>query len=176
MTTGHMTSDDENGGESPKFDAKSRSAARMAAVQSLYELDMVDGDADPVLRTFIEKRWTVPIEDEDGDEVGEAEFLDPDRTFLIDVVRGTLARKTEIDEMLNGALGDKWTVERIEVLLRAVLRAGAFELLSFADIPAKVIINEYMDVANAFFTEGEPKMVNGVLDKLAHVLRDGTMD
>ncbi|HEY9080815.1 transcription antitermination factor NusB [Magnetovibrio sp.] len=162
-------------GAADKFNAKNRSAARMAAVQSLYELDMVDGDADPVLRTFIEKRWTVPVEDEDGDEVGEAEFLDPDKTFLIELVRGVIARQGEIDEILNGALGDKWTVERLEVLLRAILRVGVFELLARTDIPAKVIINEYMDVANAFFSEGEPKMVNGVLDKLAHVLRDGTM-
>ena len=168
-----------NDGEAPKattkFDAKGRSAARMAAVQSLYELDMVEGDADPVLRTFIEKRWTVPVEDEDGDEVGEAEFLDPDKTFLIELVRGVIARQSEIDEILNGALGEKWTVERLEVLLRAILRVGVFELLARTDIPAKVIINEYMDVANAFFSEGEPKMVNGVLDKLAHVLRDGAM-
>jgi len=158
-----------------KFNAKGRSAARMAAVQSLYELDMVEGDADPVLRTFIEKRWTVPVEDEDGDEVGEADFLDPDKTFLIELVRGVNARESEIDELVNGALGDKWTVDRLEVLLRAILRVGVFELLARTDIPAKVIINEYMDVANAFFSEGEPKMVNGVLDKLAHVLRDGAM-
>jgi len=163
-------------GEAPKFDVKGRSAARMAAVQSLYELDMVEGDADPVLRTFIEKRWTVPIEDEDGDEVGEAEFLDPDKTFLIELVRGVTDRQSEIDEILNGTLGDKWTVERLEVLLRAILRVGVYELLARADIPAKVIINEYMDVANAFFAEGEPKMVNGVLDKLAHVLREGAMN
>lgn len=163
-------------GAAPTFDAKSRSAARMAAVQSLYELDMVEGDADPVLRTFIEKRWTVPIEDEDGDEVGEAEFLDPDNTFLIELVRGVLDSKSKIDEMLDGALGDKWTPDRLEVLLRSVLRAGAFELKERPDVPAKVVINEYMDIANAFFTESEPKMVNGVLDKLAHVLRDGKMD
>mgnify|MGYP000150121055 CR=1 FL=1 len=161
---------------STKFNAKGRSAARMAAVQALYELDMVEGDADPVLRSFIEKRWTVTVEDEDGDEVGEADFHDPDKTFLIDLVRGALEQKISLDELLNGALGDNWTVERLEVLLRAVLRAGAFELSQRAEIPAKVIINEYMDVAKAFFTGGEPKMVNGVLDKLAHVLRDGRMD
>ena len=168
-----------SGDDTPKnagFDARARAAARMAAVQALYELDMVDGDPDPVLRTFIEKRWTVTIEDEDGDEVGEAEFLDPDKTFLIELVRGVLAKQAALDEMLNGALGEKWTVERLEVLLRQVMRAGAYELSEKADIPAKVVINEYMDIANAFFTGGEPKMVNGVLDKLAHVLRDGRMD
>lgn len=163
-------------GTSGKFDAKGRSAARMAAVQSLYELDMVEGDADPVLRSFIEKRWTVTVEDEDGDELGEAEFHDPDKTFLIALVRGVIEHKTALDEMLNGALGPNWTVPRLEVLLRAVMRAGAYELSHCAEIPAKVIINEYMDVANAFFNGGEPKMVNGVLDKLAHVLRDGRMD
>jgi len=159
-----------------KFDARSRSAARMAAVQSLYELDMVEGDADPVLRMFLEKRWTVPLEDEDGLEVGEAEFFDPDKSFLTEVVHGVRAQESELDEMLTGVLGKTWTVPRLEVLLRAIVRAGAYELLTHGKIPAKVIINEYMDVANAFYTGGEPKMVNGVLDKLAHVLRDGRMD
>jgi len=158
------------------FDARGRAAARMAAVQALYELDMVEGDPDPVLRSFIEKRWTVTVEDEDGDEVGEADFLDPDKTFLIDLVRGVLAKKADVDAMLEGALGENWTVARLEVLLRQVLRAGAFELSERADVPAKVVINEYMDIANAFFTGGEPKMVNGVLDKIAHVVRDGRMD
>jgi N utilization substance protein B len=162
--------------DAAKFDAKSRSAARMAAVQSLYELDMVVGDPDPVLRAFIEKKWTVPVEDEDGDEIGEAEFLDPDKPHLIAVVRGVLGKKTEIDEMLEGALGANWTVDRIEVLLRAILRSGIYELMLCPETPAKVIINEYMDVANAFYAGSEPKMVNGVLDKLAHVLRDGRMD
>jgi N utilization substance protein B len=170
-----MSDTDSTSSKGPKFDAKGRSAARMAAVQSLYELDMVEGAIDPVLRTFIEKRWTVPIEDEDGDEVGEAEFNDPDKSFLIELVRGVVARQGEIDACLQGALGEKWTVERLEVLLRAILRCGIFELMTRTEIPAKVVINEYMDVANAFFSEGEPKMVNGVLDKLAHVLRDGKL-
>lgn len=171
-----MMSAPTSGGSKVSFDAQARSAARMAAVQALYELDMVEGDPDPVLRTFIEKRWTVQVEDEDGDVVGEAEFNDPDTTFLIALVRGVLADKVRVDEMLEGALGENWTVARLEVLLRQVLRAGAYELSTHADIPAKVIINEYMDIANAFFTGGEPKMVNGVLDKLAHVLRDGRLD
>ena len=162
--------------KTPKFNAQSRSAARMAAVQALYELDMGDGDADVILRALIEKRWTVPIEDEDGDEIGEAEFFDPDKTFLLKLARGVLNKKDAVDEALNGTLGSNWTVPRLEVLLRAVLRAGVYELMEHTEIPAKVIINEYMDVANAFFSEGEPKMVNGVLDKLAHVLRDGQMD
>ncbi|MBL4692979.1 MAG: transcription antitermination factor NusB [Magnetovibrio sp.] len=159
-----------------KYDAKSRSAARMAAVQALYELDMVGGNEDTVLQGLIEKRWTVPIEDEDGDVIGEADFLDPDKTFLLALARGTQAKKPQVDKLLEGALGANWTVDRLEVLLRAMLRAGIYELMEHADIPAKVIINEYMDIANAFFVKGEPKMVNGVLDKLAHVLRDGRMD
>jgi N utilization substance protein B len=161
---------------SKRFDAKGRSAARMAAVQALYELDMVEGDADPVLRSFLEKRWTVTVEDEDGDEIGEADFHDPDKTFLIALVRGVIKQQSSLDELLEGALGANWSVPRLEVLLRAVLRAGAFELSQHGEIPAKVVINEYMDIANAFFNGGEPKMVNGVLDKLAHVLRDGRME
>ncbi len=159
------------------FNARQRSAARMAAVQALYELDMVEGETDRVLRNFIEKRWSVPLEDEDGEETGEvAEFPDPDKSFLIGIVRGVLDKRDEIDTMLNGALGENWSVVRLEVLLRAVLRAGTFELMAHGEIPAKVVINEYMDVANAFFSGGEPKMVNGVLDKLGHVLRDGRMN
>ena len=159
-----------------RYDVKGRAAARMAAVQALYELDMVEGDIDPVLRTFIEKRWTVTVEDEDGDEVGEAEFLDPDKTFLIELVRGVRAQLGEVDDMINGALGNNWKVERLDVLMRSMLRAGAYELKERGEIPAKVVINEYLDIANAFFNEGEPKMVNAVLDKLAHALRDGHMD
>ena len=159
-----------------KFNPKARSAARMAAVQALYELDMVEGDTEQVLSQLIDKRWTVTVEDEDGDEVGEAEFLDPDKTFLIKLVRGVLDKKDELDDMLTGALGENWTVPRLEVLLRAILRVGVFELLDHPEIPAKVVINEYMDVANAFYTGGEPKMVNGVLDKLGKTLRDGRMD
>jgi len=162
--------------KTPKFNAQSRSAARMAAVQALYELDMGDGDADVILRALIEKRWTVLIEDEDGAEIGEADLFDPDKTFLLKLARGVLTKKDTVDEMLSSTLGSNWTVPRLEVLLRAVLRAGVYELMEHTEIPAKVIINEYMDVANAFFSEGEPKMVNGVLDKLAHVLRDGQMD
>lgn len=162
--------------KAPKFNARARAAARMAAVQSLYELDMVDGAVDPVLRTFIEKRWTVSVEDEDGDEIGEAEFHDPDKTFLIELVRGVTAKKKHIDEMLEGALGKKWTVARLETLIRAILRVGTYELVERTDIPAKVVINEYMDVAHAFYAGSEPKMVNGVLDKLAHVLREGRME
>ncbi|PHS79104.1 MAG: transcription antitermination factor NusB [Rhodospirillaceae bacterium] len=159
-----------------KFDAKGRSAARMAAVQALYELDMVKTDENLVLQALIDKHWSITLEDEDGYEIGEADFNDPDKTFLIALVRGVQAKKASVDEMIEGTLGEKWTVPRLEVLLRAMLRAGAYELAEHGDIPAKVIINEYMDIANAFFTEGEPKMVNGVLDKLAHVLRDGRLD
>lgn len=159
-----------------KFNPKARSAARMAAVQALYELDMVEGDTEAVLRDLIDKRWTVTVEDEDGDEVGEAEFRDPDRTFLIKLVRGVLAKKANLDDMLDGALGENWTVPRLEVLLRAILRVGLFELMEHPEIPGKVVINEYMDVANAFYTGGEPKMVNGVLDKLGKTLRDGRMN
>jgi len=158
-----------------KFDAKGRSAARMAAVQALYELDMVKTDENSVLQALIDKHWSITLEDEDGYEIGEADFNDPDKTFLIALVRGVQAKKATVDEMIEGTLGEKWTVPRLEVLLRAMLRAGAYELAEHADIPAKVIINEYMDIANAFFTQGEPKMVNGVLDKLARVLRDGRM-
>lgn len=152
-----------------KFDPRKRSTARLAAVQALYEMEISGAESDPVLDDFIAKRWAQPIENEDGEEM---ELTEIDRSFFSDIVKGVSKKSSAIDEMIDGALQGNWNVSKLEVLLRCVLRAGVFELAHVADVPKDVIINEYMDVANAFFTEGEPKMVNGVLDKLAGVLRE----
>lgn len=153
----------------PAFNPETRSAARLAAVQALYEMEISGAEVDPVLIDFMSKRWQVPLEDEDGNE---KEMIDPDKSFLAEIVRGVKKNASSIDEMIEGALDKSWTLSRLEVVLRCVLRAGIYELAHCPDTPKAVIINEYMDVANAFYTGSEPKMVNGVLDRLAKVLRE----
>ncbi len=150
-----------------------RSAARLAAVQALYEMDMVDADADAVLEEFLQKRWRLD-NDGDGDttDTGEnAPMTEPDHEWLGDLVHGVAAGRDELDSLIGPALSDNWTVDRLEALLRVILRAGTYELKNKTNIPAAVIISEYLDVAHAFFEGGETRMVNGVLDHLARDLR-----
>lgn len=154
---------------SKKTRPTSRSAGRLAAVQALYEIDMVGGNTDQVLREFIQERWIhIPV-GEEGSETTKALKLDSGQ--FTELVRGVLDRTTELDEMINGALSDDWTTERLEVLIRCILRVAAYELLSVSDVSGKIVISEYVDVANAFFTGNEATLVNGVLNKLARVLR-----
>ena len=154
---------------SKKSRPTSRSAARLAAVQALYEIDMVGSNTDQVLREFIEERWiNIPVGE---DDTITAKTLKLDSGQFTELVRGVLDRQVDLDAMINGALSDDWTTERLEVLIRCILRSAAFELLTLSESPTKVVISEYVDVANAFFTGGEPTLINGVLNKLAHVLR-----
>ena len=143
-----------------------RSAARLIAVQALYEMEMAGASADAVLRQFMERRWGRRSEEEGGGPLTE-----PDPRWLAILVRGVAARMAELDETIGAALDKARPLKRLEVLLRVILRAGAFELLSQADVPARVVVNEYMNIAHAFFAGKEPNLVNGVLDRLAHVLR-----
>ena len=153
--------------------AGAKSAARLAAVQALYEMDVAGAMSGPVLGEFLKQRWTGRVAEEVGESAdGPAELTEPDTEFLRELVEGVVARKGEIDEMLTAALTGTWTTERLEVLLRAILRAGLFELLARADVPARVVISEYVDVAHAFFEDTEPGLVNGVLDTLAKRLRE----
>lgn len=147
-----------------------RSAARLAAVQALYEMDMSGAAADAVLREFLEDRWRPRPDSDEADDSTELAGLDSG--FFCDVVRGTSERRETIDRMVAAALSREWTLERLQSLVRTVLRAGAYELLARPDVPPKVVISEYIDVAHAFFAGNEPKFVNGVLDRLAHVVRE----
>jgi len=153
-----------------------RSAARLAAVQALYEMDMTGVDAGPVLQEFLKKRWmSGPEMLADGEE-DLPDLAAPDGALLSELVRGVSSKRDDLDAMIGPALSEEWTVERLEVILRAILRAGAFELISMGDIPVKVVINEYVNVAKAFFDDNKPALVNGVLDKLARVLRTAEME
>lgn len=156
----------------------SRASARIAAVQALYEMDMTDAPADPILNEFMSERWRrAGQEDTDtGDGEAIADLPPFDHDLLSDIVNGVAGNTAVLDQHIGGALSDNWTVERLEVLIRSVLRAGTYELLHKIDVPVRVVINEYMGVAHSFFSGTEPALINAVLDKLAHELRTHEMN
>ncbi len=140
-----------------------RRAARLAAVQALYQIDLAGARVETVLSEFLNLRlgWEV-----DGDR-----FVPADPQLFAAIVRGAATRQTDVDAMLDQALAERSRLSRIEPLLRSILRAGAFELLAHHDIEPRILLNEYIDVTHAFYAGREPAVVNGVLDRLAHVLR-----
>jgi N utilization substance protein B len=140
-----------------------RRAARLAAVQALYQIEAGDETPDDVLRQFVRRGGAPEL---DGSAAPEA---DPDR--FESLVRGVGARREEIDALLAATLDPGWPLARLERVLRAILRAGAFELVACPEVPARVAISEYVDIADAFYGGKEPGMVNGVLDRLARQLR-----
>lgn len=144
--------------------ARKRSAARLAAVQAIYEMDLAGTTPDVVIDGFLRGRWG---------SAGEAELAELDAAHFAEVIRAVAARREALDAAVEGALAEKLKVERLEILLRAILRAGGYELSSRQDIPAKVIINEYLDIAHAFFTGKEPALVNAVLDRMAAAMGRG---
>jgi N utilization substance protein B len=153
-----------------------RSSARLAAVQALYEIDMTGVSADPVLHEFLKDRWKSRPGMIGEDEESLPDLAPPDCALLAEIIRGVSAKRDDLDGIIGPALSSEWTVDRLEFILRATLRAGTFELLSMAEVPAKVIINEYVNVAKAFFNDNKPGLVNGVLDKIARVLRTAEME
>ncbi len=153
------SADKEN---STKPHANQRGAARLAAVQALYQMDIGGTELGSILEQFDPRRA--------GGEVEGEEYLPADVDFLRQIVSGVLKNQLKIDPLLNQKLSDEWHLTKIDSTLRAILRAGAFELLYKRDIPAKVVINEYLDVAQAFFEGEVPAMVNAVLDKISKEL------
>lgn len=153
-----------------KNKAVSRSSARLAAVQALYEVEMSDAVVDDVLSDFLARKWDTQSTEGEEDR-DESPITKPDHQLFTDLLRGVPARQAQIDEMINAALNNERTIERLEAIVRATLRAGAYELFVRHDIPPRVTISEYVDVTHAFFEGPEPKFVNGVLDRLAHTLR-----
>lgn len=152
-----------------------RSSARLSAVQALYEIDMTDVSADSVLQEFMKDRWKARPDLPEEDEENLPNIATPDYVLMTEIIRGVSTKRVDLDGVIESSLSSEWTVERLEVILRATLRAGTFELLSMSDVPAKVIINEYVNVAKAFFDDNKPSLVNGVLDKIARVLRTAEM-
>ncbi|MDR3515445.1 MAG: transcription antitermination factor NusB [Azospirillaceae bacterium] len=140
-----------------------RRAARLTAVQALYQIELAGEAVETVVREFIDHRIGQDLD-------GEA-YVPADPTLFSDIVRGASVRHDEIDRLLGTCLDPQWPIERLELLLRAILRGGGFEILAHADTHPRILINEYVEVAHAFFAGREPGMVNGVLDKLARLLR-----
>ncbi|MEQ8964619.1 MAG: transcription antitermination factor NusB [Azospirillaceae bacterium] len=155
--------------ESPKPTPKARrSAARLAAVQGLYQIAQTGQDVERVLGEFVKYRFG-------GDMDGET-YVTPDPALFGDIVRGTRKRQAEIDRVIDEALRPPWSATRLELLLRIVLRAAVWELLANPDAPAPIVIDEYVNLGHAFFSGSEPGMINGVLDRLAHLLRAEEFD
>lgn len=140
-----------------------RRHARMAAVQALYQVEVGEGSPRAVIAEFVRHRLA---EDIDGLRLGEV-----DRTLFAELVEQVWRRRGEFDDIIAAVLDADWQVERLERLLRLILRCGVYELAQRTDIPAPVVMNEYVELARAFFGGKEPAMVNGVLDRLARELR-----
>ena len=143
--------------------SKARSAARLAAVQALYQRQMEDTHLARLLDEFHQHRL--------GREIEDVPYAAAEVDFCDDVVSGVVARQDEIDALLTARLAENWSLERLDKTMLQILRAGAYELLARADVPTKAAISEYVDVAHAFFDEREAKFVNGVLDAVAKAVR-----
>ncbi|MDD9876781.1 MAG: transcription antitermination factor NusB [Magnetovibrio sp.] len=160
-----------------------RSAARLAAVQALYEMDMVGAQAEPVLQEFLERRWSnaTPIDHEDDasdpPETEEAPkpLPAPEQRFLKKLVRGVAEHADSLDEAVSPRLNGDRASKDLDALVRSILRAGTFELLHCPDVGARTVITQYVGLSHAFFAGKEPALVNVVLDALAHEIRSEEM-
>ncbi len=155
-------------GKGPK--TRARTASRVAAVQALFQCEQAGDNPETVIDQFVRHRLG-DLEGQDGFEDGR--IPDAEVVLFGRVVREAVLRQDALDPMLLAALPDEWPLVRIDPVLRALLRAGAAELAMTDGPPAKVVINEYMDIARGFFTGPEPGMANAVLDRLARELRTG---
>src|SRR4051794_40962653 len=154
----------------PKDDRKAnrRGAARLAAVQALYQMDIAGTGLNDILAEF-ESHWI-------GREVEGAQYLPAEAAFFRDVVSGVVREQRSLDPLIDQALAAGWPLKRIETILRAGLRAGAYELVHRSDVPARVVVSEYVGVANAFVDKDETGMVNAVLDQIARQFRAAELD
>ncbi|HEY8596077.1 MAG TPA: transcription antitermination factor NusB [Devosiaceae bacterium] len=143
--------------------ANKRGAARLAAVQALYQMDVGHASLEDTLAQFMTHNL--------GQEIEGEQYLPADADYFRQIVSGVIAYQLDVDPMVDKALARGWPMAKIDATLRAILRAGTFELLRKPDIPSKVVISEYVDVAKAFFSDDVPGLVNGVLDAIARQVR-----
>ena len=143
--------------------AENRSAARLAAVQALYQMDVTGKGLHEILAEF--ETWWL------GQEVEGDQYKPAEVDFFRNIVAGVVENQVAIDRTVDAILDNGWPLRRIEALMRAILRGGAYELMKRGDIPARVAIKEYVDVAGAFFDRDEAGMINAVLDALARKTR-----
>ena len=151
----------------PKLERKGnrRSAARLAAVQALYQMDIAGTGLNEILAEF-ETHWL-------GREVEGEQYLPAQAAFFRDIVEGVVRDQRKLDPLIDHTLSEGWPLKRVEALLRAVLRAGTYELDHRTDVPARTVVSEYVDVAQAFLDRDETGLINAVLDQLARQLRAG---
>ena len=134
--------------------ADARHAARLGAVQALYQMEMSGSGAEEVAQEFAEHRFAdLPVA--------------PDAEFFAAIVNGVPRHQVEIDRAVAASLSQNWKLERVDSILRAILRCAVFELVARRDVPAKVVIDEYVGIAHDFFSGDEPGFVNGALDTIA---------
>ena len=147
----------------PDRKANRRGAARLAAVQALYQMDIAGAGINDIFAEY-ESHWI-------GSEVEGDQYLPAEAAFFRDVVSGVVRDQARMDPVIDDALSQGWPLQRIDAILRAVLRAGAYELEHRKDVPARVVVSEYVDVAHAFVEREETGMVNAVLDQIARKYR-----
>lgn len=143
--------------------ANQRSAARLAAVQALYQMDVGGAGVLEVVAEYEAHRL--------GQEIDGEVYRRADPQWFRSIVSGVVSGQRQLDPMIRSALTADWPLSRLDSTLRAILRAGAYELTNRGDVPIAVIVSEYVDIAKAFYDEDEPKLVNAVLDRLARRIR-----
>jgi transcription antitermination protein NusB len=143
--------------------ANKRGAARLAAVQALYQMDVAGSGLLETTAEYESFRL--------GKEVDGAQYHEADPQWFRAILSGVVAEQTTIDPVIRQSLTEDWPLSRLDTTLRAILRAGSWELLGRADVPVPVIVSEYVDIAKAFYSEDEPKLVNAVLDRVARRTR-----
>ena len=145
---------------------QARSVARLAAVQALYQMEVSGAGVEAVVREFSDHRFDRALGGEEGESLAAA-----DEIFFAELVRGVVERQRQVDAAIARRLAQGWRLERLDATVRAILRAGAFELSHRPDVPVEVVLNEYVDLARSFFEGPEPGFVNAALDGLARDVR-----
>jgi N utilization substance protein B len=158
--------------ERAPLDPQSRTAGRLAAVQALYQIEVTQDPVDRIIKDFLIGKvgGLAVAEDKDTEQESIVALADLDTELFIGLVRAVQTRGSEIDEMIKGSVSAEWPWDRLEITLRAILRAGVAELLTRTDIPANATIAEFVDVAQAFYAGPESGMTNAVLDRIARAL------
>ncbi|TCL70301.1 transcription antitermination factor NusB [Rhizobium sp. BK251] len=149
--------------ERPAKTANQRGAARLAAVQALYQMDIGGAGVLEIVAEYEAHRL--------GQEIDGETYLKADAGWFRTIVSGVVRDQVRLDPLIASALQDDWALSRVDSTVRAILRAGTFELLDRKDVPVAVIVTEYVEIAQAFFAEEEPKLVNAVLDRIAKQVR-----